>query len=213
MGMHFMNPVPVMKLVELIRGLQTEDAAYEATRALAVEMGKTVITSKDCPGFLVNRILIPLINEACFALQEGLGTAEDIEGDERAAARRARERRGGVRAAGRDDAELDLVGARHVGVLALAVRRERVVGDTRAATRDVATGEGAWTPVPITRDNLDVVVKAGAAYGNPEFVQVHPTAIPGADKLRLMSESARGEGGRVLQHGWPPAQLEQACRV
>ncbi len=79
MGMHFMNPVPVMKLVELIRGLQTEDAAYEATRTLAVEMGKTVITSKDCPGFLVNRILIPLINEACFALQEGLGTAEDID--------------------------------------------------------------------------------------------------------------------------------------
>lgn len=79
MGMHFMNPVPVMKLVELIRGLQTNDATYEATRALALEMGKTVITSKDCPGFLVNRILIPFINEACFALQEGLGTAADID--------------------------------------------------------------------------------------------------------------------------------------
>jgi 3-hydroxybutyryl-CoA dehydrogenase len=78
-GMHFMNPVPVMKLVELIRGLATDDATYEATRALAQKMGKTVITSKDCPGFLVNRILIPLINEACFALQEGLGTAEDID--------------------------------------------------------------------------------------------------------------------------------------
>ncbi len=78
-GMHFMNPVPVMKLVELIRGLQTSDATYETTKALAVEMGKTVITSKDCPGFLVNRILIPLINEACFALQEGLGSAEDID--------------------------------------------------------------------------------------------------------------------------------------
>jgi 3-hydroxybutyryl-CoA dehydrogenase len=78
-GMHFMNPVPVMKLVELIRGLPTDDATYEATKALAVKLGKTVITSKDSPGFIVNRILIPLINEACFALQEGLGTAEDID--------------------------------------------------------------------------------------------------------------------------------------
>lgn len=78
-GMHFMNPVPVMKLVEIIRGLPTDDATYETTVALAQELGKTVITSKDCPGFIVNRILIPLINEACFALQEGLGTAEDID--------------------------------------------------------------------------------------------------------------------------------------
>ncbi len=78
-GMHFMNPVPVMKLVEIIRGLQTADATYETTLALAKRMGKTTITSKDCPGFIVNRILIPLINEACFALQEGLGTPEDID--------------------------------------------------------------------------------------------------------------------------------------
>jgi len=78
-GMHFMNPVPVMKLVEIIRGLQTDDATYEATIALAKRMGKTTITSKDCPGFIVNRILIPLINEACFALQEGLGSPEDID--------------------------------------------------------------------------------------------------------------------------------------
>jgi 3-hydroxybutyryl-CoA dehydrogenase len=78
-GMHFMNPVPLMKLVEIIRGLQTHDAVYEATVALARRLGKTTITSKDCPGFLVNRILIPLINEAGFALQEGLGTAEDID--------------------------------------------------------------------------------------------------------------------------------------
>jgi 3-hydroxybutyryl-CoA dehydrogenase len=78
-GMHFMNPVPIMKLVELIRGLPTDDATYEATKALAVKLGKTVITSKDSPGFIVNRILIPLINEACFALQEGLGTAQDID--------------------------------------------------------------------------------------------------------------------------------------
>ncbi len=78
-GMHFMNPVPLMKLVEIIRGLQTSDAAYQATVALAQRLGKTTITSKDCPGFLVNRILIPLINEAGFALQEGLGTPEDID--------------------------------------------------------------------------------------------------------------------------------------
>lgn len=78
-GMHFMNPVPLMKLVEIIRGLQTADAIYGATVALAQKLGKTTITSKDCPGFLVNRVLIPLINEACFALQEGLGTPEDID--------------------------------------------------------------------------------------------------------------------------------------
>jgi 3-hydroxybutyryl-CoA dehydrogenase len=78
-GMHFMNPVPLMKLVEIIRGLQTEESVYQVTLALAQRLGKTTITSKDCPGFLVNRILIPLINEAGFALQEGLGTAEDID--------------------------------------------------------------------------------------------------------------------------------------
>lgn len=78
-GMHFMNPVPVMKLVEIIRGLQTADDTYSLTLALAHKLGKTTITSKDCPGFLVNRILIPLINEAGFALQEGLGSAEDID--------------------------------------------------------------------------------------------------------------------------------------
>src|SRR5690606_22383121 len=72
-------PVPLMKLVEIIRGLQTEDPIYGATVALAQKLGKTTITSKDCPGFLVNRVLIPLINEACFALQEGLGTPEDID--------------------------------------------------------------------------------------------------------------------------------------
>lgn len=78
-GMHFMNPVPLMKLVEIIRGLQTSDPVYQVTLALAHKLGKTTITSKDCPGFLVNRILIPLINEAGFALQEGLGTPEDID--------------------------------------------------------------------------------------------------------------------------------------
>ncbi len=78
-GMHFMNPVPVMKLVELIRALQTDDATYAATKALAERMGKTCVTAKDAPGFIVNRILLPLINEACFALADGLGSPEDID--------------------------------------------------------------------------------------------------------------------------------------
>jgi 3-hydroxybutyryl-CoA dehydrogenase len=78
-GMHFMNPPPVMQLIEIIRGLQTSDATYGAVVALAKRFGKTTVTSKDSPGFIVNRILIPLLNEACFALQEGLASAEDID--------------------------------------------------------------------------------------------------------------------------------------
>lgn len=78
-GMHFMNPVPVMKLVELIRGLATDDETYNTTRELAEKMGKTCITAKDFPGFIVNRILMPMINEAIYALYEGIGTPEDID--------------------------------------------------------------------------------------------------------------------------------------
>ncbi|MHB8874072.1 MAG: 3-hydroxybutyryl-CoA dehydrogenase [Myxococcaceae bacterium] len=78
-GMHFMNPVPLMALVEVIRGAATSDATYQATRALAEKMGKTCVTSRDFPGFIVNRVLIPMLNEACFALMEGLGTAADID--------------------------------------------------------------------------------------------------------------------------------------
>jgi 3-hydroxybutyryl-CoA dehydrogenase len=78
-GMHFMNPVPLMKLVEVIRALPTDDATYEATIALARHFGKEVVTAKDIPGFIVNRLLIPFLNEACFALQEGLGTVPDID--------------------------------------------------------------------------------------------------------------------------------------
>jgi 3-hydroxybutyryl-CoA dehydrogenase len=78
-GMHFMNPPPVMALIEIIRGLQTSDATYKAVMELAKRFGKTTVTSKDRPGFVVNRILIPLLNEACFALEEGLATAEDID--------------------------------------------------------------------------------------------------------------------------------------
>jgi 3-hydroxybutyryl-CoA dehydrogenase len=78
-GMHFMNPVPVMKLVELIRALQTDDETYDAVKGLAEKMGKTCVTAKDAPGFIVNRILLPMLNEACYALMEGLGTPEDID--------------------------------------------------------------------------------------------------------------------------------------
>ena len=78
-GMHFMNPVPLMKLVEIVRGIQTSDATYDTVKELSVALGKTVITSKDAPGFLVNRMLIPFLNEACFALEQGLGTPEDID--------------------------------------------------------------------------------------------------------------------------------------
>jgi 3-hydroxybutyryl-CoA dehydrogenase len=78
-GMHFMNPVPVMKLVEIIRGLPTSDETYAATRALAVKFGKEPVLSRDIPGFVVNRVLMPLLNEAIFVLYESIATAEDID--------------------------------------------------------------------------------------------------------------------------------------
>tara|TARA_R110000868_G_scaffold218576_2_gene469228 strand:- start:153199 stop:154047 length:849 start_codon:yes stop_codon:yes gene_type:complete len=78
-GMHFMNPVPIMKLVEMIRGLATTDETYETVLEVAHKMGKTVATSADFPGFIVNRILMPMINEACFVLQEGVADAKSID--------------------------------------------------------------------------------------------------------------------------------------
>ncbi len=78
-GVHFMNPPPLMQLVEIIRGLQTSDGTYRTVTELAKRFAKTTVTSKDRPGFIVNRILIPLLNEACFALEEGLATVEDID--------------------------------------------------------------------------------------------------------------------------------------
>ena len=78
-GLHFFSPVPVMGLVEIIRGLETDDATYAACEAFARDLGKTVIASKDMPGFLVNRMLGPFINEAIFALMESTGTAADID--------------------------------------------------------------------------------------------------------------------------------------
>lgn len=78
-GMHFFNPVPAMGLLEIIRGLQTSDDAYRAATTLADRIGKTVVTARNSPGFAVNRILCPMINEAIFALQEGLASANDID--------------------------------------------------------------------------------------------------------------------------------------
>jgi 3-hydroxybutyryl-CoA dehydrogenase len=78
-GMHFMNPVPMMKLVEIINGLATSDETFQVTRDLAVKLGKTPVPANDFPGFISNRILLPMINEAVYALFEGVGTAEDID--------------------------------------------------------------------------------------------------------------------------------------
>ena len=78
-GMHFFNPVPMMALVEVIRGLQTSDATHDAVKAMAEKLGKSPITVKNSPGFVVNRILVPMINEAFYVLAEGIATAQDID--------------------------------------------------------------------------------------------------------------------------------------
>jgi 3-hydroxybutyryl-CoA dehydrogenase len=79
LGLHFMNPVPVMKLLEVVRGTLTSDATLATGLAFGNQLGKECIVSQDRPGFLVNRVLIPLLNEACFALEEGVGTKQDID--------------------------------------------------------------------------------------------------------------------------------------
>jgi 3-hydroxybutyryl-CoA dehydrogenase len=79
-GMHFMNPVPLMKLIEVIRGIATSDETYEKVREMSEKMGKTPLDCQDYPGFVANRILLPMINEAIFALYEGVATKESIDG-------------------------------------------------------------------------------------------------------------------------------------
>ncbi len=79
MGMHFMNPVPMMELVELVRGIATDEDTYEQVRQVAVKMGKKTAMAEDFPAFIVNRILLPMINEAVYALYEGVGTVESID--------------------------------------------------------------------------------------------------------------------------------------
>jgi len=78
-GIHFMNPVPLMELVELIRGIATDDETFEATKAFVTSLGKTIAVSEDFPAFIVNRILLPMINEAIYTLYEGVGTVEAID--------------------------------------------------------------------------------------------------------------------------------------
>ena len=78
-GMHFFNPVPLMKLVEIIRAMQTSDATFEAAKDLAGRLGKTAVAVADSPGFVVNRMLVPMINEAVYACSEGLASAEEID--------------------------------------------------------------------------------------------------------------------------------------
>jgi 3-hydroxybutyryl-CoA dehydrogenase len=78
-GIHFMNPVPVMELVELIRGIATEDATFEVTKSFVMKLGKTIAVAEDFPAFIVNRILLPMINEAISTLYEGVGTVDGID--------------------------------------------------------------------------------------------------------------------------------------
>ena len=79
MGMHFMNPVPVMKLVELIRGIATEDTTVQAVRELTTLLGKTPVSAEDFPAFIVNRVLLPMVNEAVYTLYEGVGSVDSID--------------------------------------------------------------------------------------------------------------------------------------
>ena len=79
MGIHFMNPVPRMKLVELVRGIATDESTFNAAKTYAIALGKTITTSEDFPAFIVNRVLLPMINEAIYTLYEGVGTVESID--------------------------------------------------------------------------------------------------------------------------------------
>ena len=130
-GMHFMNPVPVMKLVEVIRGLATSDETYANVVELAERMGKTTVVSRDMPGFIVNRILMPMINEACVTLYEGIGSAVDI------------------------DAAMKLGTNQPMGPLELA---DFIGLDTCLAIMEVlheGTGDSKYRPCPLLRQYVD----------------------------------------------------------
>lgn len=130
-GMHFFNPVPVMALVEVIRAIQTSDATAAATCALAERIGKTAISARNAPGFVVNRVLVPMINEAVFVLQEGLASAEEIDA--------------GMR-----------LGANHpIGPLALA---DLIGLDTLLAVMEVFYrdfNDSKYRPAPLLREMVD----------------------------------------------------------
>ena len=130
-GMHFMNPVPVMKLVEIIRGLATSDETYQTTVALCARMEKTTIVARDISGFIVNRVLMPMINEAVCALFEGIGTAADI------------------------DAGMKLGTNQPMGPLELA---DFIGLDTCLAIMEVlhqGLGDGKYRPCPLLRQHVD----------------------------------------------------------
>lgn len=132
-GMHFFNPAPVMKLIELIRGMATSDETFEAARKIALSIGKEPVEIKEAPGFVVNRILIPMINEAVGILADGLATAEDID-------------------------KAMMLGANHpIGPLALA---DLVGNDVNLAIMEVLykeTGDSKYRPHPLLRK----MVRAG----------------------------------------------------
>ena len=126
-----MNPVPVMKLVEVIRGLATSDETYASVVELAERMGKTTVVSRDMPGFIVNRILMPMINEACVTLYEGIGSAVDI------------------------DAAMKLGTNQPMGPLELA---DFIGLDTCLAIMEVlheGTGDSKYRPCPLLRQYVD----------------------------------------------------------